>query len=225
MLKNLNNFLKNWVRRISDPLHGGPRNLEGKEGHVLLRSAGVYHRSHSRQGVRIYFHLRNSNPLQCSCLENSMDGGAWWAAVHGVTKSRTQFSDWGTSWTIKYKMFSVAILNTTGLTSSNLLKCVLSCPLNRWVNWDIEQLNILPKFSSIPFSHSVMSDSLLPHGLQHARLPCPKVPRVSVLVRFRFRRSGVESTFLTDSQVMLVLLACGPHFGVVLCWSISVNNL
>ena len=31
----------------------------------------------------------NGNPLQYSCLENPMDGGAWWAKVHGVTKSRT----------------------------------------------------------------------------------------------------------------------------------------
>ena len=31
----------------------------------------------------------NSTPLQYSCLENPMDGGAWWAAVHGVGKSRT----------------------------------------------------------------------------------------------------------------------------------------
>ena len=36
---------------------------------------------------------RNGNPLQYSCLENLMDGGAWWAAVHGVAKSRTQLSD------------------------------------------------------------------------------------------------------------------------------------
>ena len=35
----------------------------------------------------------NGNPLQYSCLENSMDGGAWWATVHGVAKSRTQLSD------------------------------------------------------------------------------------------------------------------------------------
>ena len=35
----------------------------------------------------------NGTPLQYSCLENPMDGGAWWAAVHGVTKSRTQLSD------------------------------------------------------------------------------------------------------------------------------------
>ena len=31
-----------------------------------------------------------ANPLQYSCLENPMDRGAWWATVHGVTKSRTQ---------------------------------------------------------------------------------------------------------------------------------------
>ena len=35
----------------------------------------------------------NGNPLQYSCLENPMDGGAWWATVHGVAKSRTQLSD------------------------------------------------------------------------------------------------------------------------------------
>ena len=35
----------------------------------------------------------NGTPLQYSCLENPMDGGAWWAAVHGVTKSPTQLSD------------------------------------------------------------------------------------------------------------------------------------
>ena len=35
----------------------------------------------------------DGNPLQCSCLENSMDGGAWWATVHWVTKSRTRLSN------------------------------------------------------------------------------------------------------------------------------------
>ena len=35
----------------------------------------------------------NGNPLQYSCLENPMDGGAWWATVHGVAKSRTRLSD------------------------------------------------------------------------------------------------------------------------------------
>ena len=35
----------------------------------------------------------NGNPLQYSCLESPMDGGAWWAAVHGVAKSQTQLSN------------------------------------------------------------------------------------------------------------------------------------
>ena len=43
----------------------------------------------------LYLFLKdgNGNPLQYSCLDNPMDGSAWWAAVHGVTKSRTQLSN------------------------------------------------------------------------------------------------------------------------------------
>ena len=35
----------------------------------------------------------NGTPLQYSCLENPMDGGAWWAAVHGIAEGRTRLSD------------------------------------------------------------------------------------------------------------------------------------
>ena len=37
--------------------------------------------------------IRNGNPLQYSCLENPMDRGAWWVAVHGVPRSLTRLSD------------------------------------------------------------------------------------------------------------------------------------
>ena len=40
-----------------------------------------------------YFGEGNGTPLQYSCLENPMDGGAWSAAVHGVARSQTQLSD------------------------------------------------------------------------------------------------------------------------------------
>ena len=40
----------------------------------------------------------NGNPLQYSCLENSMDRGAWWAAIHWVTKSQTRLSDFHPRW-------------------------------------------------------------------------------------------------------------------------------
>ena len=51
----------------------------------------------------IVFGQGNGTPLHNSCLENPMDGGAWWAAVHGVAKSRTRLSDftfmhWRRNW-------------------------------------------------------------------------------------------------------------------------------
>ena len=46
---------------------------------------------------RLHFHFPlsrigegNGNPLQCSCLENPRDGGAWWAAIYGVAQSQTR---------------------------------------------------------------------------------------------------------------------------------------
>ena len=51
----------------------------------------------TRQGII------NGNPLQYSCLENSMDGGAWWATVHGVTKSRTGLSDFTFTFHFQHK--------------------------------------------------------------------------------------------------------------------------
>ena len=43
----------------------------------------------------------NGNPLQCSCLENPRDGGAWWAAVYGVTQSWTQLKQLSSSRAIR----------------------------------------------------------------------------------------------------------------------------
>ena len=43
----------------------------------------------------------NGNPLQCSCLENPRDGGAWWAAIYGVAQSRTQLKQLSSS-SIRY---------------------------------------------------------------------------------------------------------------------------
>ena len=76
----------------------------------------------------------NGNPLQCSCLENPRDEGAWWAAIYGVAQSQTRLK-WLSS-SSKYPLF--------------------------WY------MTIL-----LMFSHSVVSDSLRPHGLQHISLPCP----------------------------------------------------
>ena len=51
--------------------------------------------AHYCNKVYLYLSFREGNgtPLQYSCLENPMDGGAWWAAVHGVTEGQTRLSN------------------------------------------------------------------------------------------------------------------------------------
>ena len=46
-----------------------------------------------KDSCTLMFGEGNGNPLQYSCLDNPMEGGAWWGTIHGVTKSRTQLSD------------------------------------------------------------------------------------------------------------------------------------
>ena len=60
-----------------------------------LQAMGSREESDTTERLHFHFSLscigeRNGNPLQCSCLENPRDGGAWWAAVYGVAQSRTQ---------------------------------------------------------------------------------------------------------------------------------------
>ena len=59
-----------------------------------LQSMGSQEESDTTERLHFQFSLSctgegNGNPLQCSCLENPRDGGAWWAAVCGVTQSPT----------------------------------------------------------------------------------------------------------------------------------------
>ena len=71
--------------------------LPGKShGRRSLAGCSPWGREESDTTEWLHFHFsvscigeRNGNPLQCSCLENPRDGGAWWAAVYGVAQSRT----------------------------------------------------------------------------------------------------------------------------------------
>ena len=66
---------------------------------VLSWFMGFYYgigRISYRQTCQVFYFLAgegNGTPLQYSCLENPMDGGAWWTAVHGVTKSQTRLGN------------------------------------------------------------------------------------------------------------------------------------
>ena len=77
--------------------HPTPVFLLGKShGWRSLVGCSPWGREESDTTEQLYFHFSlscigegNGNLLQCSCLENPRDGGAWWAAVYGVTQSRT----------------------------------------------------------------------------------------------------------------------------------------
>ena len=78
--------------------HPSPVVLPGKsQGWRSLVGCSPWGHQESNTTERLRFHFSLScigeghgNPLQCSCLENPRDGGAWWAAIYGVTQSRTQ---------------------------------------------------------------------------------------------------------------------------------------
>ena len=78
--------------------HPTPVLLPGKShGLKSLVGCSPWGREESDTTERLHFHFSlscigegNGNPLQCSCMENPRDGGAWWAAVYGVARSRTR---------------------------------------------------------------------------------------------------------------------------------------
>ena len=78
--------------------HPTPVLLPGKShGWRSLVGCSPWDREESDMTERLHFDFSlscigegNGNPLQCSCLENPRDGGAWWAAVYGVAQSRTR---------------------------------------------------------------------------------------------------------------------------------------
>ena len=78
--------------------HPTPVLLPGKsQGQRSLVGCSPWGCQESDTTERLHFHFSlscigegNGNPLQCSCLENPRDGGAWWAAIYGVAQSRTQ---------------------------------------------------------------------------------------------------------------------------------------
>ena len=91
-------WLVNWSPGGRRQWHPTPVLLPGKShGQRSLVGCNPWGREESDTTERLHFHFSlsctgegNGNPLQCSCLENPRDGGAWWAAVCGVAQSWTQ---------------------------------------------------------------------------------------------------------------------------------------
>ena len=98
----------------------------------------------------------NGNPLQCSCLENSMDWGAWWATVHGVAESWTQLSYWASSTETDY----FKVMSLTSSLKEIILALVLDTSYETylgqsWISYWIfvERKNIMSNWLHKEFVH------------------------------------------------------------------------
>ena len=86
-------------------MHPTPVLLPGEShGQRSLMGCSPWGLEESDSTGRLHFHFSvsfigegNGNPLQCSCLENPRDGGAWWEAVYGVTRSWTRLKQLSSS--------------------------------------------------------------------------------------------------------------------------------
>ena len=96
--RNINNFryaddTPSWRRQWHPTLVLLPGKSHGWRS---LVGCSPWGRKESDTAERFHFHFShsciegNGKPLQCSCLENPRDGGAWWAAIYGVAQSQTQ---------------------------------------------------------------------------------------------------------------------------------------
>ena len=95
----------------------------------------------------------NGNPLQYSCLENPMQGGAWQATVHGVAKSQTRLSDFTSLQKLKVVTFTFIILHTIQHlhTFQDILLLKMSNMLNIKLHMMIWFRKLWMYFSQIPY--------------------------------------------------------------------------
>ena len=124
---------------------------------------------------RLHFHFSlscfgegNGNPLQCSCLENPRDGGAWWGAVYGVTQSQTRLKwlsssslIWGSAPWLRNGVIVSVRLSWKYLVPSLTLFRILFWPC---ATWDLRSLPLCM------LNH--LSNAVWPYRLQLTRLLC-----------------------------------------------------
>ena len=100
-------FLLQFIRQW----HPTPLLLPGKS-HRQRSLVGCSPWGHKELDITDWLHFHfslscigegNGNPLQCPCLENPRDGGAWWAAMYGVAQSQADWSDWAAAAALRFQ--------------------------------------------------------------------------------------------------------------------------
>ena len=109
-------------------------NMQGWEWIFYYDLAVPWGREESETTERLHFHFSlscigkgNGNPLQCSCLENPRDGGAWWAAVYGVAQSRTRLKRLSSSSSYFNKILKNCLRKSEETNIDQYLLVLLKC--------------------------------------------------------------------------------------------------
>ena len=123
--------------------------------------------------ARLHFHFSlscigqgNGNPLQCFCLENPRDGGAWWAAVSGVAQSRTRLK----------RLSSSSSSSRTGFRHSGKSKLRLLPSRESTGNLALQGSSLFTFFVHLllqtePFEVGVLTEVCIPWKLHLPKLP------------------------------------------------------
>ena len=113
--------------------------MEEPGGLQSMGLLGVGHDWATSLSLFTFMYRRSGNPLQCSCLENPRDGGAWWAAVSGVAQSRTRLKWLSSSSSSKVyisviftKMNMSLLKKSVGDTLAQMTCFFLSFIENKW---------------------------------------------------------------------------------------------
>ena len=128
VIKSFEEIIGNYIHFRRRQWHPTPALLPGKShGWRSLVGCSPWGREESDMAERLHFHFSlscigegNGNPLQCSCLENPRDGGAWWATVYGVAQNQTQLKQLSSSSNCSVYWDGVYILIKFSSQSENL---------------------------------------------------------------------------------------------------------
>ena len=113
----------------------------------------------------------NGNPPQYSCLENAVDGGAWWATIHGVAKSRTRLNDF--TFTFKHSMEKAMAPHSSTLAGkSHGQRSLVGCSL-----WGCEGRTGLSNFTSTLHFHELEKEMATHSSVLAWRIPGTEEPR------------------------------------------------
>ena len=143
----------------------------------------------------------HGNPLQCSCLENPMDRGAWWARVYGVAKSWTQLSELSTSLLFMYGYLSSVQFSQSCLALCNPMDYNTSgLPVHHQF-LELTQTHVHWVTDAIQPSHPLLSLSSATFNLfQHQGLFqwVSSLHQVAKVLEFQLQHQSFQWIFRTD---------------------------